>query len=608
MNESEENENNLIELDALLSFTPVPIVILKENQILKVTPAAVRLFGGKRKEDVVGKNFFEFTPHLQPNGKKTGDLINQIFGSLLKDKEVSIELKMQDSKSVLFSASITFSTLSFLKEKTIMAVIQDITQLKELKRRNEMMIEKNPGLMFLVNPSLQVIEANKTWEEISGYTHEELISMKISDFKVFSKNGGDVRDSFSKGLTVSGELGVDTPKGLLYLNYYYVPLPEEDGSIKEVLAVYFDTTSIIELDQHLKKSIQEIAETLSSLSQRNISVNTPVYTGDPLLEIKNDLNRTIFSINEVLSLIYRQTEFLELSITNISRATGDLASGSQQVAEISQESANDMTTELSFLNEISGEITDLSASIEEITANAQGVQNLISEIAKAGNEAVDLGNDATGKMKVVEEISKEATGQIIELNERIKEVGKIVQLIAGIANQTSLLALNAAIEAARAGEYGRGFAIVAGEVKSLAGEAKKATNSIDELISSLMQGSEKTASSMKKAYEAIFSGTGSVSSALFSLNKIAGDIEVAAANLSEITRATENQADGTNRVTTKIEQVRVMIAEEEKKMTGLAAVAEESSAATMEISRASGEINKLALELKGQVSTFTLSD
>ena len=526
----------------------------------------------------------------------------------MKDKEVSIELKMQDSKSVLFSASITFSTLSFLKEKTIMAVIQDITQLKELKRRNEMMIEKNPGLMFLVNPSLQVIEANKTWEEISGYTHEELISMKISDFKVFSKNGGDIRDSFSKGLTVSGELGVETPKGLLYLNYYYVPLPEEDGSIKEVLAVYFDTTSIIELDQHLKKSIQEIAETLSSLSQRNISVNTPVYTGDPLLEIKNDLNRTIFSINEVLSLIYRQTEFLELSITNISRATGDLASGSQQVAEISQESANDMTTELSFLNEISGEITDLSASIEEITANAQGVQNLISEIAKAGNEAVDLGNDATGKMKVVEEISKEATGQIIELNERIKEVGKIVQLIAGIANQTSLLALNAAIEAARAGEYGRGFAIVAGEVKSLAGEAKKATNSIDELISSLMQGSEKTASSMKKAYEAIFSGTGSVSSALFSLNKIAGDIEVAAANLSEITRATENQADGTNRVTTKIEQVRVMIAEEEKKMTGLAAVAEESSAATMEISRASGEINKLALELKGQVSTFTLSD
>ncbi|GEM_PF-2466341 len=63
MNESEENENNLIELDALLSFTPVPIVILKENQILKVTPAAVRLFGGKRKEDVVGKTSLN-SPHI----------------------------------------------------------------------------------------------------------------------------------------------------------------------------------------------------------------------------------------------------------------------------------------------------------------------------------------------------------------------------------------------------------------------------------------------------------------------------------------------------------------------------------------------------------------
>lgn len=488
----------------------------------------------------------------------------------------------------------------------VLAAYFDITAMKALEKKNQMIIENNPGLIFILSKDLRVIRANKTWVGLSGYSMDQLLSMKLTDFKIFERSGEDFRDALANGRLASGELGVETPKKKLYLTAHYLPLPEEDGTVHEMLAVYFDITSARELELKLQQSIRELAGTLSSLADKDLSRPAPTYPGDPLIDVKTDLNNSISAINEVLSSIHLQSKSLELSITDISRATMDLSQGSQAVAQTSQEASNAIEDQMNQLDQVTRDITDLSASIEEITANAQDVQELISQIASSGNQAVNQGKDATGKMKIVEDISREATGQIVSLNDRMKEVGKIVQMIADIANQTNLLALNAAIEAARAGEHGRGFAVVAGEVKNLAGESKQATGSIEDLISSLMKESELTAGSMKKAFEAISSGAESVGSALSSLNQIARDIDVAATNVSEITRATESQAEATNRVTRNVEQISQMVAGEEKKMTGLAAVAEESSASTEEIASASGEIQGMARELKDRVGSFRL--
>jgi methyl-accepting chemotaxis protein len=401
-------------------------------------------------------------------------------------------------------------------------------------------------------------------------------------------------------------IGVDTPKQRLYLTAYYLPLSEEGGTVHEVLAVYFDITTIRVLEQKLQQSMEELAEALASLSGRDLTASARTYEDDPLGPVKNDLNSSIASINQVLSDILVQSRSLERSMSDVSRATLDLTEGSEQVALTSQGASDAISQQIAEMEQISREITDLSVSIDEISANAQDVQKLIARVAASGNQAVHQGEEATGKMKLVEEISREATGHIVNLNSRMGEVGKIVKIIADIATQTNLLALNAAIEAARAGEHGRGFSVVAGEVKNLAGESKHATASIEELISSLIRESDMTASSMKQAFEAVTSGSESVGSALSSLNRIAGDIGTAATNMAEITRATGNQAGATNRVTRNVEVLTGMIAGEGKKMTDLAAVAEESSAATEEIASASGEVTEMARHLKQQVESFRL--
>jgi len=488
----------------------------------------------------------------------------------------------------------------------ILAAYFDISSIKALEKKNLMIIENNPGLIFILDKDLKIIRANQTWVDLSGYSLDQLLSMKLTDFKILDRKGEDFRLAFTEGIVVSGELVVETPKRKLHLTAHYLPLPDENGEIHEVLGVYFDITTIRELEQKLQKSIDEIAGTLSALANKNLSVSAPIYKDDPLIGVKTDLNSSIQAIHDVLSEILSQIKSLTQSIEDISRATVDLTKGSEQVALTSQQASQEISDQLKELDRVSNEITDLSASIEEISASAQDVRKLIAHIASNGNQAVLQGEEATEKMKIVEKISRDATDQMAILNNRMNEVGKIVQMIGDIANQTNLLALNAAIEAARAGEHGRGFAVVAGEVKNLAGESKLAAGKIGELITTLMRESETTAESMKNAFESIISGSSSVGNALSSLNQMAKDIEIAESNVTEITRATENQAEATNRVTQNVGAIQQMVEGEKQKMTGFAAVAQQSSASTEEIASAAGEISDMAKELKKEVESFSL--
>lgn len=594
-----ENRRLQRKTQLMIEKNPTLFFILdKDLRITEANPVWEKVSGYTR-EELLSMKLTDFKVYERVGGN--------FMDSFTKGEEATGELGVDVPKGKLH---LKFHYVPLPSEdgeiKEILAAYFDITLMKTLERKNQTIIENNPGLIFILDKDLRIIRANKTWVSLSGYSLDELMSMKLTDFKVIDRKGEDFRLAFTKGVTVSGELGVETPKKTLFLTAYYIPIPEEDGTVNEVLAVYFDITEIRELEQKLQKSMQELADTLSSVADRNLSVEAPIYDGDPLYNVKKDLNTSVAAINLVLSSILIQGQSLAQSIEDISAATTDLTQGSQQVARISQEVSNGITEQLSEVDRVSIDITNLSASIEEITASAQDVLRLIAQIAENGNLAVQQGNDATSKMKIVEQISREATNQIISLNNRMNEVGKIVQMIGDIANQTNLLALNAAIEAARAGEHGRGFAVVAGEVKNLAGESKLATGNIEELISSLMKESEVTANSMKNAFEAIISGAGSVNSALSSLNQISHDISIAEESVSEITRATENQAEATNRVTQNIGDIHEMAVNEEKKMTGLAAIAEQSSASTEEIASASGEIRDMAKELKKQVEMFTI--
>ncbi|WP_220680595.1 methyl-accepting chemotaxis protein [Methanofollis formosanus] len=319
---------------------------------------------------------------------------------------------------------------------------------------------------------------------------------------------------------------------------------------------------------------------------------------------KDSLNEIIVKGNAVFRKVQDAAEQVQYGTLEASKGGDQIAKAAEQVANTSQQCADLNKTTLTKMEEISRRISDLSASNEEVASTSQEILSRAELVAQKGRDTQGLGREANEKITVVEKIAHESVEDITQLNDEMHEINKIVKLITDISNQTNLLALNAAIEAARAGEHGRGFAVVAGEVRNLAGESKKATNDIENLISSIQGKSEKTATAISSANNEITASVQSVNNAILALNEIVEGAVAVTHDMGEIARAIEDQANTTNTVVQIVEDGTMMTRESLNQVEDLAALAEETSASTEEIGSAVHELNRLASDLADEMKKF----
>jgi len=323
-------------------------------------------------------------------------------------------------------------------------------------------------------------------------------------------------------------------------------------------------------------------------------------------EFKDALDKIIVNSREAFRQVIVAAEKVEYGTLEASKGGDQIAQATEQVALTSQRCADLGKKTLTGMEEISRRISDLSASNEEIASTSQEVLERAEGLAQTGRDAQKLGKEANAKIGIVEKIATESATDITQLNEEMRQINKIVKLITDISNQTNLLALNAAIEAARAGEHGRGFAVVAGEVRNLAGESKKATNDIENLITTIQEKSEKTARAIMSANSEITSSVESVDRAIRALNQIVEGAGMVTHDVSEIARAIEDQANTSNAVVQIVDDGTKLTRNNLDQIEDLAALAEETSASTEEIGSATHELNELATELRKQMGRFRI--
>ncbi|HWQ65697.1 MAG TPA: methyl-accepting chemotaxis protein [Methanospirillum sp.] len=359
-------------------------------------------------------------------------------------------------------------------------------------------------------------------------------------------------------------------------------------------------------EEGFDQSIKELGLSLDAVSSGDLTILAPTYTGDPLLRIKENYNTTIIHLRDLITKVTQKSAQLEGMIIEITEGTDQVAQVSQKVAETSQSTALKIKEEQQNISNIELKISDLSASIEEIAGSVQEVKSLTTDVHSIGQEAIQLGNNTAKKMQKIGSISKEAVDQITELTGKATEIAKISRMIGDIASQTNLLALNAAIEAARAGEHGRGFAVVAGEVKNLAGEARQATEKIGEVIEGIVMSTEKTSASITSAHEETMNEIENVNNTIASLNGIVLTIEMTVTSIADISKATDSQAEATATVTKDVQILSQLINLDEKEMSNLSGLAEESSASNQEMASGAGEILSMVKDLQAMMAQFKI--
>ena len=301
------------------------------------------------------------------------------------------------------------------------------------------------------------------------------------------------------------------------------------------------------------------------------------YKGDHQL-IKNSINKLGDSISTILG--------------EVSEAISATASASAQISSSSEEMAAGSQEQSSQTAEIASAVEEMTKTIMDTTKNSAKASEAAASSGKIAKEGgIVVGETIQGMNRVAKSVKKSAE-TVQALGKSSIEIGEIIQVIDDIADQTNLLALNAAIEAARAGEQGRGFAVVADEVRKLAERTTKATKEIAAMIKQIQRDTEEAVITMDQGTIEVDKGIELADKAGISLKQIIDGAQQVVDLSTQVAAASEEQSATAEEISKNIEAI--------------SSVTQQSSSGVQQIARAAEDLNKLTDSLQNIVAKFKI--
>lgn len=347
-----------------------------------------------------------------------------------------------------------------------------------------------------------------------------------------------------------------------------------EGAYKEIISGFNQTLDAI------IKPIQEGAKALEVMSTGDFTVRiTSEYKGQHR-KIVDSINKLADSVGSILQEVVDATQATSSAASQISSSSEELASGSQELSSQVHEIA-------SAIEQMTSTIIQTSKSTNRTADNAKHSV----EIAEKGGEVILQTVDGISK---IAEVVNKASEIIQELGKNSQQIGDIVQVIDEIADQTNLLALNAAIEAARAGEQGRGFAVVADEVRKLAERTTKATKEIAQMIRKIQSDTKNAVESVSEGAIVVEEGKKLASKAGQSLKEIISGANEVVDLANQVASASEEQSSTAEQISKNIESI--------------SQVTNESASGVQQIARAADDLNRLTERLSNLVSQFVIDN
>ncbi|SMD16257.1 methyl-accepting chemotaxis protein [Sporomusa malonica] len=302
---------------------------------------------------------------------------------------------------------------------------------------------------------------------------------------------------------------------------------------------------------------------------------------------------------------------IDVSVEQVAAASEELTASADQSAQAATQVAGSivdvaqgMGEQLSITGDASAVIRQMSAGIQQIATNASDVSGQSALAAKKANEGNIAADKAVQQMAHIEQTVASSAGIVAKLGERSKEIGQIVDTIAGIAGQTNLLALNAAIEAARAGEQGRGFAVVAEEVRKLAEQSQEAAKQIATLIGEIQGDTDKAVVAMGEGSQEVKMGAEIVNASGLAFHEITKLVTQVSDQVKDMSMAVDKMATGSQQIVSSVQQIDELSKKASSEAQSVSAATEEQSASMEEIAASSQALAHLAMDLRDAVNKF----
>ncbi|MGL4776794.1 MAG: methyl-accepting chemotaxis protein, partial [Aeromonas veronii] len=281
---------------------------------------------------------------------------------------------------------------------------------------------------------------------------------------------------------------------------------------------------------------------------------------------------------------------LRMLVNEVSGSVVQLGAAAEEISAVAQQSANNMGAQQHELNQLATAMNEMQATVQEVARNtndAASAATSASDTAAQGSETV---NDSIGRIEKVATAIEETALVIRQLGDDSRNIGMVLEVIQGIAEQTNLLALNAAIEAARAGEQGRGFAVVADEVRTLAKRTQDSTSQINHIISELQQRANEAGVTMQQSQDM--------------MSETVHTAREVGASIAEISSSVNSISHMNIQIATATEEQGAVSEELNRNVVNISNASEEVATGAKQMAQACNDLNLLATQLQEVVRKF----
>lgn len=559
-------------------------------------------------------------------------------------KNVRISGKYLFAFSISILLFVSATVIVFLQLATAKSHMDHIIQRNEVKSdlvQMALYIEQQGSHIsdyMLMNNPKSINEYKEIDEEVITVTERLTNSLSEEEMKSFEKvlEGTEfmrmtfldniATNNISETDQIYAQIQINTNKStsVSYMNYLLKEIEEEEEQaisqvqtsmdnsnqvllLANIISIAVGFIIMVLISRLISRNLNKVVNVATEIAMGNLSIEPIDYEGkDEIGQLSHAMNTLNINMRKI---IYRVTDAAE-AVTKrsdiLKQSSFEVKESSEQMVITMDELASGAETQANHSSHLSEQMTAFVSSIQQSQQQGQEIAHSTKTILDITDDGATLMEQSISQMRNIDSIVNEAVKQVRGLDVQSEEITKLIEVVKGIAEQTNLLALNAAIEAARAGEHGKGFAVVADEVRKLAEQVTSSVIEITTIVEQIRHETHVVANSLDGGYEEVITGMKQIEQTGESFGTIETSISEMVNGITSIAERLQFIAKSSEQVNQSIEDIAAVSEEAAAGVEESSASTQEASSAMDEVSNSADELSGLAEQLRTNIAVFKL--